>query len=279
MGWPFVKRMLKNKKWIRFCWKIGIAVVLGFFIHYPNPLLFIKNLYHLSDPESLIEPNAPFIADLNQEIDLRLPPEATPVQIFQVVQQYVYEKIPYEYDWNLWWNIDYWPTTTEVWEKRREDCDGQAILTVSLLRARGFKKAKLVGNLKHVWVQLEEKELMGPGTEKNFQSRDGKFQIALPSLRLLLDSFAFYLREFPFFRIFLLFLLIFLLCFEPCQEIRGFLGWFPFGLAGLFFLAHWAEKQILFLDFSGGFGLFGILFCWGGALFWPMFFAKKIEKK
>lgn len=247
------EKRLKKNKWRVFFWKIGMGLVGLLIIHYPNPILLLKNIRHLLNPESLIQPNAPFLIQVNQEIDQGLPPNTTPSQEFKWIQQYVYQKIPYEFDWNLWGNIDYWPTTQEVWNLKKEDCDGQAILTVSILRSRGFTSARIVGNLKHVWVQVDQKELMGPGEEKNFQGKRGQLFVSLPSFYLLMGSLSFYLREFPQKRILLLWFLILVLLFYPACSRVALLQLLPFNLSGFLFLQYWAqtEKGITLIFLSG----------------------------
>ncbi|MEK7486069.1 MAG: transglutaminase-like domain-containing protein [Planctomycetota bacterium] len=249
-------------RWIyRVPFKIAVLIASLLFAHYPNPILFLKNIRHLANPEMLIQSDASFLNEVNQEIDQMLPPNATPLQEFNVVQRYVYRKIPYEFDWNLWGNIDYWPTTQEVWDAKKEDCDGQSILTVSILRSRGFSSARLVGNIKHVWVEVDQKELMGPLDEKNFQGKKGRFAIAVPSINLLIDSISFYFREFPTARIGVLWFLILLLLFHPGKSLFEFIRLLPFNVAGFLFLLYWAQaEKTITLPFLIGFLL--TLFSW-----------------
>ena len=96
-----------------------LAVVL-----YPHPIILGKQIQHLRNVESLIQPALPALAQINAEISGRLPAGVTPKAEWKAVERYVYDHIKFQYDWDNWGNLDYWPTAAEVWERQREDCDG-----------------------------------------------------------------------------------------------------------------------------------------------------------
>ncbi len=139
---------------VRWTARFAMALAATLFVLYPRLDLTLRQIGHLQDWDALIDPTLPALAPINAEIDAKLPPNCPPTQEMQLVQQWVYKNISYRFDWVTWGNIDYWPTVAEVLEKRVEDCDGQAVLAASLLRARGFTTAHLQGNLSHVWVAL-----------------------------------------------------------------------------------------------------------------------------
>lgn len=58
--------------------------------------------------------------------------------IAKEVNVWVHENIEYTSDQELWGTGDYWPTSKEVLEKLKEDCDGQSILKWRMLIDRGF---------------------------------------------------------------------------------------------------------------------------------------------
>jgi len=115
------------------------------------------------------------------------------------------KKIPYHYDWEVWGNLDYWPTAREALDAGREDCDGQAILAASLLRNRGID-AQVVGNYQHIWVEFRGIGILGPQKEKNITthkdktSKKSKTHISLPSINVLLNAWKFMVLNFPFYR-------------------------------------------------------------------------------
>ena len=251
----------------RFVWRLTIkSVILGsvlFVVLYPNPVLFFKQLQHYWDVEVLIQPNFNGIETINRAIDAARPPNATRENEFTVIQRYVYQHIRYQYDWENWGNIDYWPPAQQVWERKREDCDGRAILAVSILRSRGFTTAKLVGNFRHIWVAVDHDELMGPDKEQTLTQEGGKTMLALPSRELILNSTALYVAEFPAMRNLIVFLTMLLLCYHPCHNLTRFFGITSLGLVGFILLKDWALDlgtdyvAHLNVDFIGG----GSLIC------------------
>jgi hypothetical protein len=230
---------------LRFIWRLAIKLVIFggvlVVVLYPHPGLFFKQLHNYLDFESLIQPNFSEIGVINREIDAMLLPDATRENEFKVIQRYVYQHIRYEYDWKNWGNIDFWPTAEQVWERKKEDCDGQAILAVSILQSRGFETAKLVGNIRHVWVAVDRQELMGPDKEQTLRLEGGRITITRPSLELILNTTALYIADFPAIRNLILFFTFLLLCYHPCRNLTRFLGMTTLGLVGFILLKDWAQ--------------------------------------
>jgi hypothetical protein len=244
MGWWFVGAQM----WVRLAnlprhWRWSAKSLLFLLataaVMYPHPVYLTRQLRHLTDTEALIQPHLPFIAELNRQIDTTLPAGAPPGQVFRAVERFVYQAIPYAYDWEVWSNVDYWPTAAEVWEKRREDCDGRAVLCASLLRARGFENVRLVGNINHVWVEADGKGLMGAEKDQNFRREGGRLVVTPPKAETLLKGLS-QVRHFPAWRLGVLVLVAVALAWHPRQSRRGLALGAISGFAGLAALYGWA---------------------------------------
>ncbi|GAK61382.1 hypothetical protein U27_01282 [Candidatus Vecturithrix granuli] len=269
--------------WQRLLLKIGLFGGVLFLVLYPRPGLFVKQLENYFQMDALIQADFPGLEAINREIDLLLEQkEHTPRQEFLTVQSYVYRHIKYAYDWETWGNIDFWPTAQQVWELQQEDCDGRAILAASILRARGFESARLAGNVRHIWVEVEDYELMGPDTEKTIRREGDKLVVTLPSLQLLLGSTAIYIADFPAIRHLILFFTAIILLYHPAKNLTHFLGMTITGLVGFLLLKDWAhqamESEAISLNgnFWAGNGL--MLFAIGFALWSSRIHAKAMSE-
>jgi hypothetical protein len=162
---------------------------------FPNIPRFAHHLARLADPESLIEPDHPAVAALSHNIDRAIPPGLSRPDQVRWIESFVEKRLAYTHDWTQWWNVDYWPTASEALEAGREDCDGIAVVTASVLRHRGFH-ARLVGNTMHIWVAVDDtgQEILGAQEDKAFASDTGW---TLPRLDTLLRGTRFGLVEFP----------------------------------------------------------------------------------
>ncbi|MCP4395805.1 MAG: transglutaminase domain-containing protein [bacterium] len=221
--------------------KMTIFSIVLFFSLNPHPKRFVQQVQRYFQTEHLIQEDFPGIEEINREIDLLLPPNVTQQEEFLAVQNYVYQHIAYEYDWDNWGNIDFWPKADIVWARQREDCDGRAVLAASILRSRGFHSATLAGSIRHIWVQVDQQELMNPDTEQNVRLDGGKLAISLPSSQLLLESTALYVANFPTIRNLLLFFVALLLCYHPSRNLAQFFGIATLGLVGFILFKDWAQ--------------------------------------
>lgn len=224
--------------------KCCLFVIVLFFVLNPNLFLFIKQLFIYANVEQLIQTDFDGLKEINREIDTRLVPNSTRHEEFKTIERYVYEKISYAYDWDNWGNLDYWPNAKQVWERGREDCDGRAILAVSILRSRGFSDATLAGNFRHIWVTIGDDGLMSLDKEQNLRRENGKTTVTLPSLSLMLKSFAIYWADFPVLRNLLLFGITLILVYHPCRELTPFLGMIIAVLIGYLLLKDWARMTL-----------------------------------
>lgn len=175
---------------------LGLTVLA---VCFPYPGLLVRHLQHYQDTNALIEPDAPALQPLVEELRSRLSDDLKPRDALKRVEQFVYEKIPYEWDWNTWGMADYLPTVTEVIEMGKEDCDGRAVLAASLLRRFGFN-ARLVNNFSHMWVRTDQGETMMPGAKPVIISTDEGTQFHLEGLTELPRGFAYGVAVFPLLR-------------------------------------------------------------------------------
>jgi hypothetical protein len=166
--------MLNRRRWfVRWPVKWAIFGLAYLVVCFPYPRLLVAHLRHWSDPNALIEPHAPalqpWVADLRELWNPQMPPRKT----LALVERFVYERVPYDWDWNTWGMVDYLPTVDEVIRMGREDCDGRAVIAASLLRNLGID-ARLVTDFAHVWVSTPAGQTMGPGKVKTVEvAEDG----------------------------------------------------------------------------------------------------------
>lgn len=236
--WLETQRPLK-----RAGWKLALLAVVVLFALYPNPVLFVRQISHYLNMESLIQPDLPAMPEINRDIDHLIATNTPVLTEFKAVERFVYRRVPYQYDWHGWWNLDYWPTAAEVWERKREDCDGRAVLAVSILRARGHADARLVANLQHVWVAVGTNELMGPMADKNFRREGGKTIITFPALKTLLDSLAMTCK-FPAWRVMLMLVTLLALVFHPAADTGRFAQLSAMMLAGYAVFLDWCVRRV-----------------------------------
>lgn len=175
---------------------LGITI---FLICFPYPNLFVRHLRHWRNPNALIEPDAPALQPWVEELRRELPADLPPREALQRVERFVYEKVPYDWDWNTWGLSDYLPTVTELIEMGREDCDGRAVVAASLLHNLGFK-AQIVTDFAHVWVKTDQGELMGPGRRKAVVATDRGLQFHWRALAGLPQATVYGIAVFPLVR-------------------------------------------------------------------------------
>ncbi len=158
--WHKLQAARRRYRWpIKWC--ILILVVL--FVLYPRPTLLIRHIDHLRMMDALPDPQEPALKPVEQQFNAFVEQEGIEggAALLDAVQRFVYERVPYGWDWEVWGVADYIPTLREVIDSPREDCDGRAVLAAALLRARGID-ARLVAGNGHVWVAAEFGETMSP---------------------------------------------------------------------------------------------------------------------
>ena len=175
---------------------LGLTVLA---VCFPHPDVLMRHLRHWRDPNALIERDAAALEPLVRELEPRMTADLSPGDALSTVERFVYERIPYDWDWNTWGTADYLPTVTEAIEKGREDCDGRAVVAASLLSRFGFK-AQIVTDFAHVWVKTEHGELMGPGKRKAMIGEDGGLQVQVGAFSQLPRALAYGVAPFPLVR-------------------------------------------------------------------------------
>ena len=174
----------------------GVVLVLVLF---PDVRLLVRQIGRMGQLDAMVDANAPGLAEIQLKLDGVWEEEASPREKLRIVQSFVEALIPYDWDWNTWWVVDYLPTVEEVLVKGREDCDGRAVLAASLLRGRGYD-AKLVGNTLHMWVSTEHGETMRPAGRKAVESTPEGVRIHWGALRDTPRHLAFGIAVFPLVR-------------------------------------------------------------------------------
>lgn len=187
-----------SRWYVRMPVKGGIFILVTFFVLYPDPRLFVRHVSHLRNLDGMVQPDAPQLKTWEAELQRRLlenrgpesaaggPPghwarDLPARRVQKEAEKLVYEKVTYQWDWDVWGAADYMPTVAEMFAKAEEtgggqlfeDCDGRAVLAASLMRRLGYESS-LVTDLRHVWVKTPAGEWMGPGGGKTVQStREG----------------------------------------------------------------------------------------------------------
>ena len=243
LGQQFWAWLALRKLPARIAIKSLLLGVFTLFVFFPWPDQLLRQIPRWQNPDSLIETNAPFLAEINKKIDEQLKPDSTKKDELKAVERFVYREIKYGYDWDVWGNTDYWPTVAEVWEKKREDCDGQAVLAASILSSRGFPDVHIVGNMSHVWVAAGTNEVMSPQADRNFQKVDGKLKVSLPGASTFLLTWA-HINRFPTLRSLLLLVAVLVALLHPHWDTLRWWQLFATGTTGLLLLYDWGGKYL-----------------------------------
>jgi len=188
---------LNNLRWYaRLPCKWLIFALVVFLVCFPYPRLTYRHFSRWRDPNALIEPHAAALQPWVDELKASLPPDLPPQNTLRRVEKFVYDKVPYEWDWNTWGLSDYLPTVTETVERAKEDCDGRAVVAASLLSNLGFHP-RIVTDFAHVWVQTEHGDTMGPGRKKAVVATEKGLNFNWRALTELPRALAFGISVFP----------------------------------------------------------------------------------
>lgn len=241
-GSPAAKPQSRFSRWyVRIPLKWFLFLIVAFFVLFPNPLQFARHVSHLSDMNAMIKPDVPALGAWEQELDryLKKPGElnsklpghnpwlphkvsygddisvtqqeassdnSTAYRIQSAIQNLVYDKVRYDWDWNVWNSADYMPSVEEMFAQAskdgemREDCDGRAVMAASLMKRMGFEPS-LVTDLRHVWVVTPEGEWMGPGRQKTIKSgTEGNRTAIMETLGNVPVALSYGLAVFPLWR-------------------------------------------------------------------------------
>ncbi len=186
--------------WLRWSVKTIVLGLTVFLVCYPYPSRFWRHIMRWQAPEQLIEPAAPGLEPWLDDLRPRLEGVQQGPEALEIVEQYVYGRLKYAWDWETWGVADYLPTVEETLAVQQEDCDGRAVVAASLLRGLGYE-AELVTDMMHVWVKTDYGETMSPGRMKKFvETEQGQLNIDWSALANLPRSWAFGVSVFPFTR-------------------------------------------------------------------------------
>ncbi|MHC4092299.1 MAG: transglutaminase domain-containing protein [Planctomycetota bacterium] len=209
-----------NLRWyVRWLIKGALLGATTFLVSFPNPLLFVRHLQHWQDPNSMIDADLPELQPWVEEVRGRLKPDMQPRSALKSVERFVYEKVPYKFDWETWGSADYLPTLHEVLEMGAEDCDGQAVVAASLLRKLGYR-AELVTDFAHVWVKTDQGETMQPGKRRSVIATKKGLEVHWDTLTQTLPrALAYSVSPFPLLRELIVLGVLWL------TLLRGGVGW------------------------------------------------------
>jgi hypothetical protein len=243
------------------------AAVAGV-VCFPYPGRLWRHIQHWKNPNALIEPEAPALAPLYAALQERIPAGAAPREALRRVQEFVLERVKYEWDWNTWGLADYLPTVTEALQMGREDCDGRAVVAASLLKKLGYE-ARLVTDFAHMWVRTEHGDLMGPGRQTAIVATDKGLSVTLRGLWEFPRALAYGVAVFPAWRELIILGAAGLLMLGPRTGAGGAAFAFFALVAGLLLIRYGSEhylKPVLWAQVLGAAAVvFGMMGCaWRG---------------
>lgn len=238
---PIGRRPDARRRWyLRIPLKLLIFAGIAFAVLYPHPARLARHLHRLRQLDAVIDPDAPHVAALETmllEWAAATDPEMNLDQLRsdshraqRLVERFIYEKVQYAWDWELWGVVDYFPSIEEIFEKAgdgplREDCDGRALLAASLMRRFGFE-ATLAADLRHMWVETPQGAFMSPGETKTIAFDEHGSHISYGTLLANLpSSLTFGIAVFPLMREMILLLAAWVLMLDrrttPARAILG----------------------------------------------------------
>ncbi len=122
---------------------LWLTLLWTLFVLYPNPARLVVSTVHAWNP--VIDPDAV------RDLAATLPDD--PRLIEAAVNSTL---VPYAVPWESYGVPWYFPTPAEVLALGQGDCQGRAVVLVSLLRAKGID-ATLAGSFDHIWVEYPGK--------------------------------------------------------------------------------------------------------------------------
>ena len=250
-----MKKLAKLWDWLsrrsfvsRFFLKLFLFTFVFLLVTFPNPVLNIKQINAYSNTENLFDTDFPELDVINTKIDSLLPDEYTFQDEYKTIIQYIYQNIPYRFDWDNWGNSEYWPSAAETWRRGCEDCDGRAILAVAIFRSRGYKDANIIGSMKHLWIKVGDREMMGPDTEKVMVMQDGRKKMNMPSLSYMLEAMASQFYYYPIFRMMIILLTLLVLIYHPAKNIKRLLVLSLAAIVGFVLILDWCSYVSFYED-------------------------------
>jgi hypothetical protein len=192
--------VLNKLRWYaRWPIKTAIFLLVLLVVLFPYPNRLIRHVERLRNPAALVDPEAPEVRPMTEDLRPQLDRAQSPADALKVVERYVYAKVPYAWDWETWGTADYLPTVSEVVAMGREDCDGRAVLAASLLQHLGYR-AELVTDFGHVWVKTDKGETMGPRERKAVVATEEGLKFQPGALSQMVRSTGYGIAVFPLVR-------------------------------------------------------------------------------
>lgn len=228
----FLQRLNGCSKWVRRPIKCAAFAVISLAVFFPRLDRLPTTIRRHLNPNALINADSPALQPWLEEFEAERKPDWDDQKLLAELQRYVYRKIPYAWDWDLWGNVDYFPTVEEVLALGKEDCDGRAVLAASVLQKYGYN-ARLATDFGHVWVKTDRGQTMSPGKSTGIEFTDEGMKLNLGIVLNLPKTLAMGIAVFPLYREAILVLAGWLLLVGRGVRIRNTLLWLALLVIGL----------------------------------------------
>lgn len=228
----FLQRLNRRSKWARRPIKCVIFAVISLVVFFPRLDRLPTTIRRHLNPNALINADSPALQPWLEEFEAARKPDWDDQKLLGELERYVYRKIPYAWDWDLWGNVDYFPTVEEVLALGKEDCDGRAVVAASVLQKYGYN-ARLATDFGHVWVVTDRGETMSPGKSTGIEFTDEGMKFNWAILRDLPKTLAMGIAVFPLYRDLILILAAWLLLVGRGVRVRDTLLWGALLVIGL----------------------------------------------
>lgn len=228
-------RLNARRLWVRWPVKWLLLATVVLVVLFPRldrlPMTVKRHL----DPNALINPDSPALRPLLEEFGQQNAEHTDAAQLMKALERYVYRKIPYAWDWDLWGNVEYLPTVEETLARGREDCDGRAVVAASVLRHYGYN-ARLASDFGHVWVVTDQGPTMSPGKRVAVEFGDQGMKIDWGFLADVPQTFSLGVSVFPLHRELVMVLSAWLLMIGRGIRLRVAFVWLASLVIGLMLL-------------------------------------------
>lgn len=234
----------ERRSWLRWLLKSLTFVVVAFLVLFPRLDRLWTQLQLPLNRNELIDQDSPALVPLIQEFDTTRDPSWERRTLLKKLEGFVRKKIRYDFDWNVWGNVDYFPTVEEAIEKGREDCDGQAVVAASLMRHYGFK-AWMTGDFSHIWVKTDIGPAMSPGKTEAFRTADGRRKFNWKILKEIPQHLGLGISIFPLKRELILVLTAWLLLLGSGSSLKKSFKWLLLLVIGLLLIREGGRPRAI----------------------------------
>ncbi len=227
-----LRRLNSARLWIRWPAKWLVFGAVWLVVMFPRLDRLPTTIRRHLDPNALINAESPALEPFLAEFEILRKDDWDDQQLLKQIQDYVYDKVPYAWDWDLWGNVDYFPTVEETLEKGKEDCDGRAVVAASVLRKYGYN-ARLASDFGHVWVTTDRGDTMSPGKTIGIEFTDEGMKFNWGIVLDLPKTLAMGIAVFPLYREAILVVASWLLMVGRGVRVRDTLLWLALLVIGL----------------------------------------------